>query len=125
MVAPVSNPPTKQLAPSSSCHSLNKTEITETELCTINNSSSQLQLPQQPRPSAPQTSPKKQPTNGANNNPTSSNEENITANMPAKQKKTTKESIESKRERKAAKTLAIITGMTFVQLPLFLLPISL
>ena len=58
-------------------------------------------------------------TNGSNNNPQSSDHKlssNQTQNLvKTPNRKTCKESLESKRERKAAKTLAIITGKTKTQ----------
>ena len=61
-----------------------------------------------------QLSPNRLTTNGSNNNPQPSDHKNSSNQalniVKTPHKKTCKESLESKRERKAAKTLAIITG---------------
>ncbi|CAG2118842.1 unnamed protein product, partial [Medioppia subpectinata] len=125
LVAPVSSAQTpRPLAPSPSSQNMNSInddmntttdELTDTQCKQHNDKEIQLQQMQQ------HLSPNRTTltTNGSNNNPnpTSSSNHKISSTLAqntvkAQHKKATnKESLESKRERKAAKTLAIITGV--------------
>jgi len=117
LVVPVSNAQTpRPLAPSSSSLNINSSNnIAEAEVTELHQLSNDQELQTQ---QIKQTLSPNRATNGSNNNPSSSNHKNSnltqshTQNI-VKHKKTVKESLESKRERKAAKTLAIITGYYF------------
>ncbi len=96
----------RPLAPSSSSLNINSSNNTVevTEMIQLNDDR-EVQTQQHLSPNRTEA------TNGSNNNPTSSNHKNSNqTQIIVKHKKTLKESLESKRERKAAKTLAIITG---------------
>ncbi|CAG2173336.1 unnamed protein product, partial [Oppiella nova] len=127
LVVPVSNLQTpRTLAPSPSSQNINSInddmnttmdELTETQF--RQNNDKEIQLRQMQHNLSPNRMATQLATNGSNNNPnpTSSSNHKISSNQTINavktphKKPTNKESLESKRERKAAKTLAIITGV--------------